>query len=104
MITTATISNTPIWEIFRLDCFDCSTTRSHYMAGGIYCARLTESLRVLAAFKLGLKYLTATWSNSLSVTETVLHAQQRRRRVPFVISDEDSVFRERERRYISVSG
>ena len=34
----------------------------------------------------------------VTVTETViLHAQQRRRRVPVVILDEDNVFRERER-------
>jgi len=37
-------------------------------------------------------------------TETViLLTQQRRKRVPVVIPDEDSVFRERERRYRSVS-
>jgi hypothetical protein len=39
----------------------------------------------------------------VTATETVvLLAQQRRRRVPVVILDEDSVFREREMRYTSV--
>ena len=41
----------------------------------------------------------------VTVAETVvLLAQQRRSQVPVVIPDEDSVFRERERRYTSVSG
>lgn len=40
----------------------------------------------------------------VTVTETVvLLTQRRRRRVPVVIPDEDSVFRERERRYTGVS-
>ena len=41
----------------------------------------------------------------VTVAETVvLLAQQRRRRVPVAIPDEDSVFRERERWYTSVPG
>ena len=68
-MTMTTINNTPIWNFFRLGDFGCSITRSHYKAG-IWnyqkCARRTESLRALAASKLGLKRLTATRPNSLS--------------------------------------
>ena len=39
----------------------------------------------------------------VTVTETAVLLTQQQRRVPVVILDEDSVFRERERRYTGVS-